>query len=687
MIIEQRPALLMNHLLTVKHTSMDQMMEHLHLSKRQISYDLEKINFWLKEKQLPPIHYKRTPRITVPASVVAYLREQQPLSHERGFIFTDDERISAIYLFLFIRREPISSFHLTQLLQVSKNTVISDIKKANERVRPFLVKIDYTRERGYHLKGTEFDKRVLLMNQLSKLLQKSPGPQMIQYLLRNAQLENHFERIYSALQSIEAEFSLQFVEERLKQFAYFLVFYYHRQQEGKFVRLHPGEMEVLKQDPIKAVAEKLMVLLSLQKQEDELCYLIIQLLGLCLGNAAAFQDDSDLLLKLCERLVSDFESKACISFERKNEVVETLYQHLKPAYFRMKYRIPIENPLLDQIKSEHKELYTIVKELLLPVEVLLNVTIPDEEIGFITIHFGAMLATPKQIMPQKKRAIVVCPSGVSSSLMVKHQIESLFSEIGVEKTLSLQEFEKGDLAGCDLIFSMVPLPITQPFFHVKPIMTPIEKRSLVNQVYQYLFGIENHDVSVQEIMQMIEHYADVFDENGLRNALSQMTFHKKDAVYRGKRPVLSELLIEEPIQIVDQISDWEEAIKVAAQPLLAKGVITHSYIEAMIDNVKTLGPYVIIGPEIAIPHARPEMGVKKVGMSYLKLNQPVFFLNNPAHPVSLLFCIAATDNTTHLKALSQLTKLLSEKDNVQLLKQMNSTEKVIELINQHSTDN
>nr|MDH3155589.1 PRD domain-containing protein [Bacillus licheniformis] len=72
-------------------------------------------------------------------------------------------------------------------------------------------------------------------------------------------------------------------------------------------------------------------------------------------------------------------------------MAESLYRHLKPAYFRMKYRIPIHNPLLSKIKKEHKELFTIVQKLMRHLEALLNKPVPEEEIGFITIHFGALL--------------------------------------------------------------------------------------------------------------------------------------------------------------------------------------------------------------------------------------------------------------------------------------------------------
>jgi ascorbate PTS system EIIA or EIIAB component len=71
-------------------------------------------------------------------------------------------------------------------------------------------------------------------------------------------------------------------------------------------------------------------------------------------------------------------------------------------------------------------------------------------------------------------------------------------------------------------------------------------------------------------------------------------------------------------------------------------------------------------------------------MSFLKLDEPVYFLNDEKYPVRLIFCIAAIDNTTHLKALSQLTKLLSESNNVGLLKELETIEDILALFDRYS---
>ncbi|PKG24630.1 BglG family transcription antiterminator [Niallia nealsonii] len=685
MIMEKRPAFLMSYLLKSQCASLNQIREYMQLTRRQIVYDLEKVNYWLKEKELPPIVCKGNV-ILVPDAVLAFFKESQHVQPERMMNLTEEERFMMIYLYLFIREELISSAHLTQFLQVSKNTVITDVKKANQKNSPFLVEIRYTRQQGYHLKGTEFDKRALVMKQLNKLLQLPYYEKLIRYLWNKRGEAYRFDYFYEILKSLSKRHKLQFVEERFNQFAYFLPFYYCRQKQKKLVLFHGEEINALKQDSLWEAGKEVIQELSVDEDESEICYFTLQLLGLSLGNTSMQIEDRDLLITICEQLVADFETKACMVFERKNEVIKLLYQHMKPAYFRMKYRIPIHNPLLKEIKKEHKELFTLVKEMILPISSLLQVPIPDEEIAFITILFGALLEKPTHhTSTKKKRAVVVCPSGISSSLMVKHQLESVFSEITIEKTVSLEEFYEEKGWEFDLVFSTVSLNTKLPCFYVRPMMTPAEKNQIASEVYHHLFGMNYESVPNVELISIIKKFANIYDEKGLAQALSPFTIYKKEKMYREEQPVLQDLLKEETIQLMEELTSWEEAINMAANPLLNKGVIEKSYVHAIIENVKTLGPYMVIGPGVAIPHARPEMGVRKIGMSFLKLERPVHFLNDKNYPVQLLFFLAAIDNKTHLKALSQLTKLLSKKDNIEFLKKAQSKEEIEELFQTYST--
>ncbi|GAA4719294.1 PTS sugar transporter subunit IIA [Brevibacillus fulvus] len=131
---------------------------------------------------------------------------------------------------------------------------------------------------------------------------------------------------------------------------------------------------------------------------------------------------------------------------------------------------------------------------------------------------------------------------------------------------------------------------------------------------------------------------------------------------------------------LERVSSWEESIQAAAQPLLEKGFITAQYIEEMIQNVNTNGPYIVIAPGIAMPHARNEGGVIKTGISFLKLQHPVVY---PDHKeVNILFVLAAVDSSEHLELISDLSSLLIDEEIMDKLHHALQEQELIQLIQQ-----
>ncbi|WP_457826125.1 PTS sugar transporter subunit IIA, partial [Staphylococcus aureus] len=107
-----------------------------------------------------------------------------------------------------------------------------------------------------------------------------------------------------------------------------------------------------------------------------------------------------------------------------------------------------------------------------------------------------------------------------------------------------------------------------------------------------------------------------------------------------------DVLTKDKIIVKDQVDSWEEAIEFAAQPLLTQKYIESSYIDSMIQSVKTLGPYIVIAPHVAIAHARPGNDVHQVGLSLLKLDEAINF-STDSHYAELVFVLSATDSTSH----------------------------------------
>lgn len=104
------------------------------------------------------------------------------------------------------------------------------------------------------------------------------------------------------------------------------------------------------------------------------------------------------------------------------------------------------------------------------------------------------------------------------------------------------------------------------------------------------------------------------------------------------------------------------------------------YIESMVRVVKSMGAYIVIGKGIALPHSRSTEGAKKIGISFLRLAQPVCFGHPENDPVDLLFGLSSVDNKSHMHALRDLTKVLSDEDKVKKLREMGSSEEVLDFL-------
>jgi len=132
-------------------------------------------------------------------------------------------------------------------------------------------------------------------------------------------------------------------------------------------------------------------------------------------------------------------------------------------------------------------------------------------------------------------------------------------------------------------------------------------------------------------------------------------------------------LSENLVQFHEGKLTWEEAIRYAAKPLLDGDYIEESYVDAMIASVKEYGPYIVIAPNMAMPHARPEQGSKKLGFSVTLFEEGIDFGETEDLRARLFVSLSCVDADTHLKMMQSLVMVLG--DDEAFNKILNSTDK------------
>ena len=84
-----------------------------------------------------------------------------------------------------------------------------------------------------------------------------------------------------------------------------------------------------------------------------------------------------------------------INIADDDELLDSLLSHIKPTIYRLKNNLNIERDIYFEAVEAYPELFSLIKESLGELEILVNKKIPDSEIALFTLHFLASLERNK----------------------------------------------------------------------------------------------------------------------------------------------------------------------------------------------------------------------------------------------------------------------------------------------------
>lgn len=632
-------------------------------SRRTILSDILRINEALSHLLLPNIRIEND-LIRVPAISSGELLGHVDIS-SRSYIF-QHERLDMIVLYLLLYPDYISNYHLQDLLRMSKNSVVADLKDIRELLKNQSISLQYTRSEGYYLEGTGSQLRQLLERTIEKLMRLESGRFILDYVLKECRIATKDAAIFSQIRMLSEKYQLTFIFENVKIVSLVMAVLNEIEMEGDY-QVKPEYYRNIKATALLKLVEELEEeYLRLAKERD---YILSRLAGCLQGDLDLNPDPT--VVQIMDEIIKQVKANTGLEFPLGIPFRKNLFAHLYPSYYRLLFNISLHNPLTHQIKREYSSLYELIRRSLKPLEEMTGKALSSDEIAYFTIHFGGYLQSQVKHREAKDlRAMIVCPNGVSTSLILQSELEKIFPRMEFQ-SISRSHFNTVDNMERDdiqVIFSTTHLESQDKVFLVKPLMTSIEKILLKRRVYEYLHLEKEDVVSIDELMGIVAKYTTIKNEEGLKNELIHYLFAQNNQQVLGGDS-LTDLLKEELIQQVDSVSTWQDAVGLAAQPLLAHGYIEESYIQAMIASINETGPYIVLAPKVAVPHASPDAGVHQLGISLLQVKEPVDFSedDDDDKKVQLIFVLAAVDSTAHLRALQELALILDDDEAIDSL--------------------
>lgn len=670
------------------------------VTERAIRYKLDRIDKFFILKGFNPLErkYKAGIKINKDKALISYIEKFFRSYTPFQYVFSKEERKCFMRSELLQSDEPINISYFMSVLNVSKNTVIKELNEIELFFKENNLKLVRRPKVGLFIEGKEKHKRLALSKVNSEMISVED---LFNYISRgkgNSKTNTlQFETLFSDIDLDYLDMMIKEIEEslgiKLSDSAYgslitHLVIMIKRIQLDKHILLIDAPIDSnLYKDEIKiaeSLVKKIEKHFNIFVPSEEINYIVLHILGskLLKANSEEVSSEEYSLRNVIRKIIKAME--AIYNIEFKNErthLMEGLLLHLRPALNRLRFNLSIENPLYDEITIQYRELFENTKRACAFLEEYIGKPINNHEISYIMLHFGAAIRNEVE-KTKPFRVILVCGSGIGAANMLKSQLKEKY-HIDIVDTISVRAVKDYDNSLYDLIISTINIPNIDEDKCVKinPLLMKNDYGKLDKKLFRKkMIKSSNHQVNIEKVMDTISKYADINDMEQLQLEILMILSEKLENRNTGFEKSLKDFLNPCSIQLSVPVRNWEDAVDKNCKILEENGSVLKSYGEAIKNKLRTIGPYMVIAPGIALLHTEINDGALDTDFSLMTLRQGVRFGKKDYDPVRLIITFSSKDGKSHLGALKDLTAILADKEKVLNIINADNKKEILQLL-------
>ena len=485
--------------------------EHLNVSEKTIRSRIKELNDSLNDSGAridakPKFGY----RLEISDKALFESVSQNPLTIDVPQ--TIAERIRYIICELIEKNNYIKIDDFAEELFVSRNIISSDLKKAESILKIYGLELERRPNYGIRLIGNEFSRRLCLVN-------NSGNKELA--TVKNSNRREDYNQIRKILETVLNEDDVSMSDISLNNLVDHIALSVVRIKEGYHIKLDSEEVHKEIGNRSFCVARKLSEQLEKQfgikMDEGEVCNIAIHLAGKLFNhandgsNVISIDADDEILT---DRILDSIYDAFGYSFKDNFELRMSLVQHLVPLKIRIKYGIPLENPLLTDLKRNYPLSYALGSHVATILSGIYHKAISEDEVGYLALIFQYAFEKNKEQV-RKKNIVIVCVSGKAFSRLVSQRYRELYGEyIGSIYECSIHELTSFDFNDIDYVFSTVDLnvEIEVPVIRIDPFPEKRDDRiireisvsnSFDNYFDQKLFFTDIHADSKEEVLRLM----------------------------------------------------------------------------------------------------------------------------------------------------------------------------------------
>ncbi|TMG26301.1 MAG: transcription antiterminator [Chloroflexi bacterium] len=408
---------------------------------------------------------------------------------------TADRKLRALAALLDRAPEPIQLADLEVELGASRPTVRRDVRAAEAWLEEHHLHLQRIPGVGIVVRGSELDVRKGL---LALVLEAVPAEALLSEDERSAGLEGVTNRPLSVrLGRLGTDLDLpthrSILAEQLHELdengpmamvaALYLAIVTRRVRAGHGAELQSGQLRSLIEHPVTDAATRIAAAVEasagLTMGEADVAAITEFLLGFVeladVGFRTEADDDSAV-----DRIVTSAATRLHPALAEDDQLRRTLGEHLRRLRIRLRYGLPVSNPLDHEVRERYPDVYAVARDIAAELGPLGDAIVPPEEVGFLTMYLAGSLERNR--LRPKVRITVVCPAGMATAWILVSRLLAEFPQVEVGRVVSKTEYERDpEDPGTGLVVSTVPLdeePDRPPTIVVSPLLHERDVRHL-----------------------------------------------------------------------------------------------------------------------------------------------------------------------------------------------------------------